>query len=230
MYATASIPLTAFPDSESARIGGFLAWQRFWRAWYAYYSDTATSTQKDAAEAQMAAARGELGVSSVSSEWTGEFNVWAWVAAMPGLAGIQAALDAPSMRAPVDLLVRAYHPCWVAVGLRLLHYGNADAIDVAAVARAVVAAVSGSGGNASSGVRASSIAAAVVDVVGDTAVLDMPISLRGRLRLPTDDVVMLSSETELRIPETYAALGVSPRTAAFFIDESGVEIELEAAT
>jgi hypothetical protein len=230
MYATASIPFSNMPASEAATVSLFLEWQSYWRNWYISESDETTEEEKLAALPAMAAAMVAMHSSTVSSEFTAEFNVWAWVAAMPGLAALQSAVVGPAVKAPVDYLVRAYVPCWVTVGLRLRYYGSSSAIDTDAVSRAVVAAVSGTSGNATRGVRASDIAVAVTGVVGTAAVLDMPLTLTGRLRLPTDDVIEIESGTELKIPEGYEAEGVSPRTAAFYITESDVAIELRAAT
>lgn len=230
VYATTSIPFVNIPPSDAATVSYFMAWQSYWQSWYIVQSDESTEAEKLAARAAMISAMTAMRGSSVSSEFTAEFNVWAWVATMPGLTTLQTALTRPEVKAPVDYLVRAFNPCWVTVGLRLLYYGSIDRVDVDAVIRAVIGAVNGSGYDATRGVRASDIAAAVTKVVGSSAVLDMPLSLRGRLRLPTDDVVELTSGTELRIPADYEAWGVSPRTSAFYITEYDVAVELEAAT
>ena len=230
VYATAAIPLHSLPQDRQPDARRFSLWQTYWKAWYTRYSDTATEDEQNTAHSQMVSAMQALGGSSVSSEFSAEFDAWVWVATMPGLTVLQNALLRPEVKAPVDYLVRAFNPCFVSVGLKLLYYGNVNRIDTAKVVREVVNVVNRTEHTASRGVRAADIAAAVSKVIGTSAVLEMPISLRGRLRLPTDDVVDISSGTELRVPGGYEALGVSPRTTAFYATENDVAVELEAAT
>ena len=228
MYATVAIPLAAYAAAYPADVLRFKTWQSFWRAWYVYQSDSASSAERQAAFATMEIAHDTLGGANVSSEFTIEVDAWAWIAGMPNLAMLQTALTAPENKAPVDYLVRAFNPCWVSVGLQLRYYGSSDRIDTDAVIRAVVDAVNGIGYDATRGVRASDIAVAVAGAVGTDAVLDMPITLTGRLRLPTDEVAIISSGTELYVPAAYESMGVSPRTTAFYITEYDVAIDLKA--
>ena len=229
VYATTAIPVAAYAEAYPQKIIQFRAWQSFWRAWYVYNSDDALGSERKSAVATMQAVMLQLGVTTMSSEFTAEVDVWAWVAGMPNLAALQTAVTAPENKAPVDYLVRAFNPCWVSVGIRLLHYGSPDRVDVDAVIRAIVAAVAGAGADATRGVRAADIAVAVAGIVGANAMLDLPITLSGRLRLPTDEVLLISSSTELTVPSGYEPIGVSPRTTAFYITEYDVSVELVSA-
>jgi hypothetical protein len=230
VYATAAIPLHSLPQDRQTDAHRFSLWQTYWKAWYVQQSDTTTEDEKNAAYSQMVSAMQALGGSSVSSEFSAEFEAWAWVVTMPGLTVLQNAVLRPEVKAPVDYLVRAFNPCFVSVGLKLLYYGSGAGVDTDEVIREVTAVINSTEHTATRGVRAADIAAAVSKVIGTSAVLEMPISLRGRLRLPTDDVVEISSGTELRVPGGYEALGVSPRTTAFYATAADVAVELEAAT
>lgn len=231
LYAVATLPLTAVEAVDSVAARRYTAWEDFWRSWYVLYSADATEPERLAAQASMAAAQLRLGGGSVSSEFTAELTLTALVSGLPGLAELQAVVTHPDNRAPVDYLVRAYHPCRVGVSLRVLYFGAADQVDADACVAAVLRAVRGSGYDASRGVRVADIAAEVNAALGTSGVLDMPVTLTASLRLPTDAVEVWQSTTELTIPRTdaYAGVGVSPETTAFFIRGDDVELTVEAA-
>lgn len=235
IYATASIPLNALPASEEATVGVFNTWQKFWQAWYTTQSEDTNEYEKIAAQTvmlntatQLQTAQVSSPTGAVSSEFTAQFDMWVWVAGLPNIATLHGLITAPSVKAPVDYLVRAMNPCWVTVSLKIQYYEGFDSSISDKLVKAIRSAVIGTTYTATDSVRVSDIAGAVIPILGDKAVLSMPVGLIGRLRLPDDTVVVIDSSTEIKIPAAYASMGVSPRTTAFYIADRDVEIDFEA--
>lgn len=151
------------------------------------------------------------------------------VSAMPELAEIQTFVASRERRAPgTDYAVRAAIPCFVSCGLVVYYrreYGAPDAEAIRDRVTDTVNALKFSEPRLS----VSLIVNTVHSIIGQNGYVDLPVDLRGVLRLPGGSTLAVSDTDALVIPE-YPELGVSRRTVAFFLSREQVSIDLRPVT
>jgi hypothetical protein len=223
MYATGNIPLAAF---SSVLQHEYKSWESYWQNWYKYTDASTSPADKITAHENMSAAQLALGAGSVSSEFYDEVEAWCWATYMPGLALLQQALMAPERQVPVNYLVRAFVPCNVEVGIRLIRRTAIADTTIDQVKQAIVRHIATANESGTGGIYAGDIAVVVSNVVGTAAALEMPITLTAKLRMPNDDILHMDSGSELHVPAGYENIGVSARTVAFYTTPYSIYVEV----
>jgi hypothetical protein len=151
------------------------------------------------------------------------------VSAMPELAEIQTFVASRERRAPgTDYAVRAAIPCFVSCGLVVYYRREYGAPDVEAIRDRVTDTVNALKFSEPR-LSVSLIVNTVHSIIGQNGYVDLPVDLRGVLRLPGGSTLAVSDTDALVIPE-YPELGVSRRTVAFFLSREQVSIDLRPVT
>ena len=148
-----------------------------------------------------------------------------YVRIMPDIDRAHRLLTDRQTRPPAaDYLAKAPIPCFTTVGLRIRYDADLVDPDVFEVQRAVADAA-----NLLPFAAPRLSASLFVDVVhrlyGRAATVELPVGLRGTIRLPSGQTVQLTGSDALEIPP-FIAQGVSRRNAAFFVAPSDVVVEL----
>ena len=159
---------------------------------------------------------------------TGTYDVY--VVGMPSLWDIQTSLfSLRSRRDPAgDYLIRAPIPCILTANL-LIRYDARYAAPVAsAVSNAVADAVNALDFTVPN-LPISKLVEAAHSVLNDTAYVELPIDVRGKLFLPDGQTIHLTGTQSIDIP-TFSTYGVSRRTTAFFMSPTDVVVTLVASS
>lgn len=148
-----------------------------------------------------------------------------YIKVMPNIGDIQGVLSTREAGDPcADYLVKAAIPCFVSVSMQGLYQQEYGVPDEGLIRTTVAEAV-----NAMKFTQPKLSAATIIDaaheLLGTGGYVDLPVDLRGVLRLPDGTQLNLLSSDELVIPNYYDQ-GVSRLTTAFYLEPEDVEITL----
>lgn len=144
---------------------------------------------------------------------------------MPYIDIIQDFVNLRARRGPAtDYLVRAPIPVICSVGVRV-EARNTGEVNTDAVKNAIVNAVNGLGFNIGHLPGSVVIDAAQGQLPSD-AVIDLPVTLLGKLYLPDGTTRTLTGTDELRVPTNLSDETISARTVGFFVRTSDVDVSV----
>jgi hypothetical protein len=142
---------------------------------------------------------------------------------MPLVAELQAYLGGYDVRPPGDdVLVRGAVPCFTRVSLRIVRLESQEAPTTADIRTALANYVNSF--DFAGALYASDLIRVTYGLLSEGMSIDQ-VSLFGRIRAPAGDIVYLRSAEVLTVPDR-ADIQVSPRTVAFFLDPTDVEVSL----
>jgi hypothetical protein len=146
---------------------------------------------------------------------------------MPGVDLLQAKTSDRAARAPqADYLAKAPVPIFCAVSLKVLYRDGVGIPDTGAIQREVAKIVNSIGFTLGR-LPASLVYDAVHTAIGSTGVMVVsPLDLRSRLIRPDGSHLDSHSVNELVVPNT-SELGVTSRTAVFYLNEAAVDVAVE---
>lgn len=167
------------------------------------------------------------GQSSLAAGETAEYQVH--LLRMPLVADIQDFVNDRARRSPgTDYLVRAAVPVLCSVGAEVRARYPSE-VDTGVLARAAANRIQ-AGGFALGHLPGSLIVDAIQGQLSSDAVMDLPLSLLGKLYLPDGSTRTLTGTDELRLPTVTVDPLVTARTTIFFLRLENVTINLKALT
>jgi hypothetical protein len=150
-----------------------------------------------------------------------------YVDVMPSLSTIQTYVNGRNVRAPgADYLVKGGIPCFMTVGITISYIATGTAPNVTNVRNAASGAVNGTL-FAGTDLSALTIVSAVQAVIPTTAQVDLPLSMRGTLRLSDGVETVLTGTNTLAIPDN-SDTGATRRTVCYFLRPADVTVTLQA--